>query len=131
MHVTVSREWLSRRFDELLEMPKPKPDQTNCWLVYFDGIVRWEILEEPENRLKTDRIIRRGKYVGSSVDYRGGGVRLDRHARAAISKEAVKLGSAIMKSFVEKEPRLTSGYWQCLNATLRSSCMFLLPKLYS
>lgn len=76
------------RFDDLLEMPKPKPDQTNCWLVYFDGTVRWEILEEPENRRKTDRIIRRGKYIGSSVDYRGGGVRLDRHARAPLSKRS-------------------------------------------
>ena len=78
-------------FDDLLEMPKPKPDQTNCLLVYFDGTVRWEILEEPENRRKTDRIIRRGKYVGSSVDYRGGEVRLDRHARAAISKRSSKV----------------------------------------
>jgi hypothetical protein len=42
-------------------MPNRKPDQTKCWLVYFDGTVRWEILEEPENRRKTDRIIRRGK----------------------------------------------------------------------
>jgi hypothetical protein len=48
-------------FDDLLEMPNRKPDQTKCWLVYFDGTVRWEILEEPENRRKTDRIIRRGK----------------------------------------------------------------------
>jgi hypothetical protein len=67
-------------FDDLLEMPKPKPDQIKCWLVYFDGTVRWEILEDPENR--------RGKYVGSSVDYRGGGVRLARHARVAISKRS-------------------------------------------
>jgi hypothetical protein len=75
-------------FDDLLAMPKPKPDQTKCWLVYFDGTVRWEISGHPENCRKTDRIIRRGKYVGSSVDYRGGGVRLDRHAQAAISKRS-------------------------------------------
>lgn len=89
-------------------MPKPKLDQTECWLVYFDGTVRWEILEEPENCRKTDRVIRRGKYVGSSVDYRGGGVRLARHARAAISKRTVKSGSAMIKNFVEKELRPTS-----------------------
>jgi len=45
-------------------------------------------IREPENRYKTDRIIRRGKYVGSSVDYRGGGMRLARHAQAAISKRS-------------------------------------------
>jgi hypothetical protein len=69
-------------------MPKPKPDQTKCWLVYFDGTVRWKILEEPENRRKTDLIIRRGKYLCWLSDYRGGEVRLARHARAAISKRS-------------------------------------------
>jgi hypothetical protein len=49
------------------------------------------ILGEPENRRK-NRIIRRGKYIGSSVDYRGGGVRLARHARATISKRSSKVG---------------------------------------
>lgn len=78
-------------FDDLLAMPKPQPDQTECWLVYFDGTVRWEISEHPESCRKTDRIIRRGKYVGSSVDYRGGGVRLDRHTQAAMSKRSSEI----------------------------------------
>ncbi|PMD47764.1 hypothetical protein L207DRAFT_628350 [Hyaloscypha variabilis F] len=35
-------------FDDLLQMPEPKPDQTKCWIVYFDGTVRWEILGSPK-----------------------------------------------------------------------------------
>lgn len=59
------------------------------------------------------------------------GLRLDRHAQVAISKETAKLSKVIMKSFAKKELRSTFGYQPFLNAILRSNLMFSLWKLYS
>ncbi|KAF5979964.1 hypothetical protein FCOIX_5092 [Fusarium coicis] len=73
---------ISPKFEDLLGLPEPTALEKTRWLVYFDGTVRWEMEDHPDDpfiRRRTGVIVRRGKYVGSSVDYRGGGVRLDRH----------------------------------------------------
>lgn len=80
-------------FGDLLALPEPTVEQKASWIVYFDGTVRWEMEDDPKDplqRRKTDRIVRRGKYVGSSVDCRGGGTRLDRHISVAITKRSVE-----------------------------------------
>ena len=77
-------------FDDLVAMPEPTADQRKCWLVYVDATVRWQMSGSAGNRHRTGLILRRGKYVGASVDSRGGGVRLDRHAQAAKSKKSIE-----------------------------------------
>lgn len=80
-------------FDELIALPEPTTEERTRWLVYFDGTIRWQMEDHPDDpsiRRKTDRITRRGKYVGSSVDYRGGGVRLDRHISAVNTKHSAE-----------------------------------------
>ncbi|KAI8672183.1 hypothetical protein NCS56_00680900 [Fusarium sp. Ph1] len=80
-------------FGDLLALPEPTIEQKASWIVYFDGTVRWEMEDDPKDplqRWKTDRIVRRGKYVGSSVDCRCGGTRLDRHISVAITKRSVE-----------------------------------------
>ncbi len=72
--------------DTCTKMPKLKLEQTKCWLVSLDCTIRYETSDEPESRRKTERELRRGKHVGSSIDYCGGEVCLPRNARAAISK---------------------------------------------
>ncbi|KAF5579991.1 hypothetical protein FPCIR_10821 [Fusarium pseudocircinatum] len=82
---------ISPKFEDLLGLPEPTALEKTRWLVYFDGTVRWEMEDHPDDpfiRRRTDVIVRRGKYVGSSVDYRGGGVRLDRHVSAAMTKSS-------------------------------------------
>ncbi|KAJ4270034.1 hypothetical protein NW762_001707 [Fusarium torreyae] len=77
------------KFGDLISLPEPTSEERACWLVYFDGTVRWQMEDVPDDpfvRRKTTCVARRGKYVGSSVDFRGGGVRLDRHTVAAKTK---------------------------------------------
>jgi len=80
-------------FEDLISLPEPTDKQRACWIVYFDGTIRWEMEDDPDDPFiprKTSSILRRGKYVGSSVDYRGGGVRLDRHMSAANTKSSAE-----------------------------------------
>ncbi|KAM0563273.1 hypothetical protein ACHAPJ_000991 [Fusarium lateritium] len=79
------------KFGDLISLPEPTSEERACWLVYFDGTVRWQMEDVPDDpfvRRKTACVARRGKYVGSSVDFRGGGVRLDRHTVAAKTKHS-------------------------------------------
>lgn len=85
-HVQKALGKIQPTLHDLLAMPEPTPDQRKCWLVYVDVTLRWEITGPPKDRHKTYRILHRGKYVGSSVDYRGGGSRLDKHACTAVTK---------------------------------------------
>lgn len=75
-------------FEDLLAMPLPTDADKKLWLVYFDGTERRDIIEIQEGAHESGTIVRRGKYVGSSVDNRGGGVRLAKHERAAVSKQS-------------------------------------------
>ncbi|KAF4960937.1 hypothetical protein FGADI_587 [Fusarium gaditjirri] len=84
---------VSPKCDDLLGLPEPTALEKTRWMVYFDGTVRWETEDHPDDpfiRRRTGVIVRRGKYVGSSVDYRGGGVRLNRHVSAAKTKTSLE-----------------------------------------
>ncbi|KAI8412689.1 hypothetical protein FOFC_05950 [Fusarium oxysporum] len=101
---------VSPKFEDLLGLPEPTALEKTRWLVYFDGIVRWEIEDHPDDpfiRRRTGVVVRRGKHVGSSVDYRGGGVRLDWHVSAAKTKtslEGTEANLRILASF-DRDPR--------------------------
>lgn len=90
LEVKIALGRIQPTFDDLLALPKPNSDQRDCWLVYFDGTVRWELSGPLENRHRTNCIVRRGKYVGSSVDSRGGGARLDKHSKVALLKRSLE-----------------------------------------
>jgi hypothetical protein len=73
-------------FEDVLGMPEPTESQLERWLVYVDCTIRLEVSRTNEPLFDASRIVRKGKYVGSSVDTRGGGVRVARHCQVAITK---------------------------------------------
>lgn len=78
-------------FELLLAMPNPTPDQARCWLVYVDCTVRREVHGTYEKLEELGQVIRRAKYVGSSVDNRGGGFCIARHYGVAVSKTSAEV----------------------------------------